>query len=275
MTDAAAPRTAVRALETPTYVDWPAIFAGAFIASAIAVLFTAFGSALGLTLASPYEGPTPHLFYPLVALWVLWITVSSFAAGGYVAGRLRRRIDDASPHEAHIRDAAHGLIVWAVAVVFAALVAAGSLTFAFRGAESGKSGVAKLAQSADPVGYAVDRFLRGEGKANAVAEEDRQQVMRIAAMSLAKRDIAADDRAYLSRLVAARAGLSPADADKRVDALAAELKSDADKARRAGVMSTYLATAALVLGAAAAWWGTSVGGRHRDEKFDASHLVRW
>ncbi len=270
MTDVAASRAAVGV----PYVDWPAIFAGAFIASAIAVLFTAFGSGLGLTMTSPYEGPTPHLFYPLLALWVLWITVSSFAAGGYVAGRLRRRVGDASPHEVHIRDAAHGLIVWAVAVVFAALVAAGSLTFAVRGAESGKSGVAKLAQSADPVGYAVDRFLRSDAKPNAAPEEERQQVMRIAAMSIAKRDIAADDRAYLARLAAAR-GLSPADADKRVDALAAELKSDADKARKAGVMTTYLATAALVLGAAAAWWGTSVGGRHRDEKFDASHLVRW
>jgi hypothetical protein len=31
----------------------------------------------------------------------------------------------------------------------------------------------------------------------------------------------------------------------------------------------------MVLGAAAAWWGTGVGGRHRDEKFDASHLARW
>jgi hypothetical protein len=31
----------------------------------------------------------------------------------------------------------------------------------------------------------------------------------------------------------------------------------------------------MVLGVAAAWWGAGMGGRHRDENFDASHLTRW
>ena len=51
---------APRISEKPTggsYVEWSAIFAGAIVASAIIVLMTAFGSAIGLSLVSPYQGP--------------------------------------------------------------------------------------------------------------------------------------------------------------------------------------------------------------------------
>ena len=42
-----------------SYVEWSAIFAGAILTSAIIVLMTAFGSAIGLSLVSPYHGPSP------------------------------------------------------------------------------------------------------------------------------------------------------------------------------------------------------------------------
>jgi hypothetical protein len=45
-----------------SYVEWSAIFAGAIITSAIIVLMTAFGSAIGLSLVSPYHGPSPIIF---------------------------------------------------------------------------------------------------------------------------------------------------------------------------------------------------------------------
>jgi len=48
------------------------------------VLMTAFGYAIGLSLVSPYHGPSPIIFYIVLALWFAWITVSSFVAGGYV-----------------------------------------------------------------------------------------------------------------------------------------------------------------------------------------------
>ena len=38
-----------------------------------------------------------------VGLWTAWVVVSSFMAGGYLAGRLRRRAFDATAHEVEVR----------------------------------------------------------------------------------------------------------------------------------------------------------------------------
>jgi hypothetical protein len=116
MTDTSMPSTRI-SVSSPgsSYVEWSAIFAGAMLTSAIIVLMTAFGSAIGLSLVSPYHGPSPTIFYIVLALWFTCITVSSFVAGGYVTGRLRRPIDGTTPHEVHVRDGAHGLVVWAIA----------------------------------------------------------------------------------------------------------------------------------------------------------------
>ena len=37
--------------------------------------------------------------------------------GGYLTGRLRRRVHDASEHESDVRDGAHGLVVWGGALI--------------------------------------------------------------------------------------------------------------------------------------------------------------
>jgi len=397
-----------------SHVEWSAIFAGAILTSAIIVLMTAFGSAIGLSLVSPYHGPSPVLFYVVLALWFTWITVSSFVAGGYVTGRMRRPIDGATPHEVHVRDGVHGLVVWAVAVAIGTSLATVSISSAVTtlslssavkgGADLAKSGASSMssgvASIADPIGYGVDTLLRNHespsasksaiagnggtsdtsrqeisrilvaGAANgslssddrsfvarAVAtraglapadaekrvdaifvqvkaaadkmrdanetarkagimlalsvapnadalghgddkaprsdrsalagdggamETSRQEVSRILSMGAADGSLSSDDRAYLARVVAARTGLSQADAEKRVDVLSEQMKSSADKlraaaetARKAGVLLAFLTAASMVLGAAAAWWGAGMGGRHRDEKFDVSHLTRW
>jgi hypothetical protein len=113
-------------------------------------------------------------------------------------------------------------------------------------------------------------------------EASRQEVARILLMGAADGSLSSDDHAYLVRVVAARAGLSPANAERRVEALAERIKTSADKTRaaaetahKAGILLAFLTAATMVLGAEAAWWGAGVGGRHREEKFDASHLTRW
>jgi hypothetical protein len=298
MTDTSTPAIQItRGPSGTSYVEWSAIFAGAMLASAIIVLMTAFGSAIGLSLVSPYHGPSPAMFYVALALWVSWITVSSFVAGGYVTGRLRRPIDGATPHEVHVRDGAHGLVVWAVAVVIGASLATFSLSSAVTtmslssaikgGVDHGKSASSAIASSlsprVDPMGYEADALLRNDGAPmGANADSSRQEVARILTKGAADGAVSADDRAYLARIVSARAGLKPTDAEKRVDAISAQIKTSADKeraatetARKAGIILAFLTAASMVLGAAAAWWGAGVGGRHRDENFDASHLTRW
>jgi hypothetical protein len=73
------------------------------------------------------------------------------------------------------------------------------------------------------------------------------------------------DRTYLAELVAARTGLAPAEAAKRVDDTIVQLKDATNRARKMAVLLGFMTAATLLLGAAAAWWGASVGGRNRDD----------
>ena len=119
-------------------VDWAAIIAGGLLAVAISFILLAFGSAIGLSLTSPYEGEGRSLAFLGVAsgLWVVWVQVSSFIAGAYLAGRLRRRLADASVHEVDVRDGSHGLLVWALGVLVGAMFAASVATGVARTAAS-------------------------------------------------------------------------------------------------------------------------------------------
>jgi hypothetical protein len=222
--------------------------------------------------------------------------------------RLRRPIDGATQHEVHVRDAAHGLIVWAAAVVIgtslatfslSSAVTTLSLSSAIKGsvdvAKSGANAIASSgAPNADPFGYEVDVLLRSDGGAAATKiaaeatggsgtfEASRREVSRILTTAAVNGILSSDDRAYLAHVVSARAGVDQPEAEKRVDALSEKMKTSADKeratietARKMGIILAFLTAASMVLGAAAAWWGASVGGLHRDGKFDASHLIRW
>ena len=132
--------------------------------------------------------------------------------------------------------------------------------------------LAPNAPSGESRGQGADKASISESEST---EASRQEVSRILLTGVADGSLSSDDRAYLVHVVAAHTGLSQADAEKRVDALSEHLKTAADKARKAGILLAFLTAASLLLGAAAAWWGAGVGGRHRDEKFDASHLMRW
>ena len=101
MTQASAPRFA----HDCSYVDWASILAGAAVATGIAFVFTTFGAAIGLLLISPYTGEGSAMASLIAtASWLLWTTISSFMAGGYIAGRMRRRMDNASADEVSVRD---------------------------------------------------------------------------------------------------------------------------------------------------------------------------
>ena len=85
--------------------------------------------------------------------------------------------------------------------------------------------------------------------------------------------MAADDRAYLEQLVAARTGLAPADAKARVDAVlkradeaAAQAKRAAETARKTGATVALVGALSLMIGAFIASAGAALGGRLRDDK---------
>ncbi len=281
-----------------TAVDWGAILGGVAVATAIVFVMAAFGSGIGLSLASPYEGASPMTHAIALALWVLWVTVASYAAGGYVCGRLRRRNIDMPRDEVEMRDGAHGLVVWATSMLIIAFATGSSLY------NIGKSGVEAVSQQAqksgltNPVDYRVDTLMRGDGEmrmgatgggagrfaAAPVANmaDTRQMVARIIARAETTGEISQQDRTYLQNVLASGAGASPQDARNRVDALAQQVRDDnaraketADKARKAGILASFIAAAAMLLAAASAWGGATLGGRHRDENIGISSVMPW
>src|SRR5580704_15334327 len=107
-----------------SYADWGAISGGALVAAVVFTALTVFGSAVGLSLSSPQpaQGISAKLAAIAISLWAVWTAASSFAAGGYIAGRLRHRIGDATEHEVLIRDGVHGLVAWSLASIISGLV---------------------------------------------------------------------------------------------------------------------------------------------------------
>jgi hypothetical protein len=264
-------------VETTTaehYVDWGAIVAGVFVAIAVSSVFLAFGSAIGLSLTSFHPSESAPVIGLVIAagLWLLWVQISSFIGGAYVAGRMRRRIGDAKAHEVEMRDGAHGLIVWAVNIVIGAVLA-GWITIA------GVSGAISTASDSGAVEYYADRLMRSDAVAGTTAvSPDTQynaQIGRILVRNVAARTVDATDRSYLVREISARTGLAEADAQKRVDDTVVTLKAQAETARRYGVLLAFMTAASLLISGVAAWWAATAGGKHRDEGVDHSHISRW
>ncbi|MBA3448987.1 MAG: hypothetical protein H0T56_15540 [Pseudaminobacter sp.] len=267
-----------------SYVDWPAIFAGTALASAISFVLLAFGSALGLSFADVNDGTrSGSLFWFALAaaLWMLWVQISSYFAGGYLVGRMRRRKNDATEHESDIRDGSHGLTVWAVGVVFSGLVAlSGVASLAATAANSASTIAAGAASGEGDEGAAggiynlsVDRFLRGNATETPLPEGTRDEVGRVIVASLGEGAMNDADRQYLTSLTAARAGIDEPAAQQRVDALYAEAQAAqaqaleaADTARKATLVGAFLTAAALLISAVAAYFGATLGGKHRDQQ---------
>ena len=76
--------------------------------------------------------------------------------------------------------------------------------------------------------------------------------------------LAADDRQYLAQMVAARTGLAPADAERRVAAVEMEARAALDAARRAALQLSFWLVASMLLGALAAGLTAIEGGANRD-----------
>lgn len=153
-------------------VDWAAILAGAVLATSIGLILSTFGIGLGLSVNSPYEGEgvSPALFAFGAGLWLLAIQVLSFWMGGYVAARLRTRQREMSDHETDVRDGLHGLLVWGVGVIAAALISFATVGgAAATAANADGSLVASVAQAA---GEEVDRAASAEASTNPQASDE-------------------------------------------------------------------------------------------------------
>ena len=210
------------ARDQSSYVDWPAIIAGIILASAISLVLISFGSAVGLNFLDFGYGDSPNPIFVGIAAatWFLWVQVSSFMAGGSLTGRLRRRYFDANEDESDLRDGAHGLLVWAGAAILGTAIAVGGVGAAANAvgsaAATATTAASNAADAVDPNAYFVDTLFRSTQPVDAtVARDEAGRIFAQAA--LGDGTVAEEDRTYLANVVAANTGLTPEEAQARVD----------------------------------------------------------
>ena len=120
MTEATSPVSA-----GTSYVNWGAIFAGAVVAAGTSLVLTTFAGALGLSSISiGKDGGISTLGLIVTGLFTAVSVAAVYVLGGYVAGRMRRGVGDATADETAARDGLHGLVVWGLGMLVAGTFAA-------------------------------------------------------------------------------------------------------------------------------------------------------
>jgi len=256
-------------------VSWAAIFAGGVTAAAVSLLLLALGSGLGLATAGPWanHGASP---VALTSAMVIWLIVMQWAAsgmGGYITGRLRTRWIGVHTHEVFFRDTAHGLLAWALATLFVALLLGSALSDAagakLGGAAAPTPGAAPTSMCSYDSGY-LFRSLRGDTPpSNAQARVDAEHIL---AAGLVRGGLSPDDSVYLNALVVAQTGVGPAEAQRRIDAVidreqqvAAAAKQAAESARKTAASLAIFTSLSMLVGALIACVSAALGGMQRDE----------
>lgn len=223
-----------------------AVFAGAVIATAVTFFLISLGSGLGLALTSAPVGKT---FLTLGAIYFVAAEAFGFAVGGHVTGRLMPLMAEESEEE-NFRADAHGLAVWALAVVFGlALVALAAFATAS----------AAVSQASAPAAYWADKLLtpapvQGSAIPNPLLgtlADAKAEAARLLPVDAATGDGANDTE--LARLAMTFAGLAPDVALRRVhdteNAMRTQAKQTADAARKGASYLSLWTAFALLFGA--------------------------
>lgn len=263
---------------TSSTIPWGPIIAGAIVAAAVSSVLLAFGAAIGLSVVStsPSWRDTSFFLWLISGLFLVFVALAAFGFGGYIAGRLRPRFATTDVEgERLLRDGLSGLMTWGLAVVLAGFVAAGVAAIS-GGAIAAASGNASPTSSASAgegiLSYELDRLLRTDQH---VGDADwtyrRAEASRILLTAGSHNGVSAEDRAYLSSLVAGVTKIPDPEAAARTDRAVSEAHTAIGNARKAGILEAFMIGAALLLGAAIAWFAAEEGGRERD----AGTLPKW
>jgi hypothetical protein len=252
-------------------VSWAAVLAGAIASGALTLVLLSLGTGLGLSVVSPWgnSGVSATTFKIGTGLYFVVMAMISSAIGGYLAGRLRTKWVGVHTDEVYFRDTAHGFLAWAFASVIGAVLLASPASSLIGGAASGATqAAANAAQTSGPMDGYVDTLLRSDNpsaQASANPADSRGELVRLFTTSFRNgNDLNPADRTYVTKVVSARTGLGPVDAEKRVTEVTAQVKADLDKARKAAAQLALWLTASLFIGAFSASLAATEGGGLRD-----------
>jgi hypothetical protein len=260
-----------------SYLQWGAVIAGAFTAAALATVLHAFAGAIGLAVSSaaPTWRDASVGLMILSGFYLILVALASYGLGGYITGLLRDRFGTAvTTEEVEFRDSIHGLLVWALATLLTVFLLVIASSAGTRLAAPAATSSSASTATESTIAFDIARLLRGDRRAADLTDTQnlRGEVGRILLKSSSHSGVAADDSTYLVRLVAARTGVAPNDAERRVDTAIANAKENLSRARKSGVILAFMAGAAALIGAVAAWLAAVVGGQHRD---DSAGVSRW
>jgi len=259
--------TTRRADIAPRTIQWSPVVAGALAATALSFILVTFAAAVGLGVASsaPTWRDASAALWILSGIYLILQAVLSFAAGGYIAGRLTTGFVGSQPDEVENRDGVHGLAVWALSVVLGAILA-GVIGTAALNRSSPNSTSANTSAAEPLLSYDLDRLYRPSARRPAAVDltSERAEAGRILLTSSGHNGVATEDRTYLIQQVGGVTGIPVADSERRVDNAIANAKTAIARTRRSTVILAFSLATALLLGALAAWAAACAGGRQRD-----------
>jgi hypothetical protein len=196
-------------------------------------------------------------------LYLLFVALTAFGLGGYIAGRMRVPLNLAAL-EMEFRDGMHGLITWGLAVILTAmfaLVTAGVATLAV--VPSGSGPLSQSVAGESTIALELDELFHSDRNIPNLFYR-RAEAARILLKSPSSRGVPSEDRAYLATVVASSVGIPLEAAQDRVNREIAASARDLHKARVAAVLQAFFIAVALLAGAAVAWFSACEGGRDRE-----------
>ncbi len=263
-------------------INWGAVFAGAALALSAQLILNMLGLALGLASFSLTDtnNPDAQTFSTTAAAWWAISGIIAAFAGGVAAGRL-----SGSPK--HTTAGWHGLTSWAfttLAVFYlisstagaivgtatdAATNAAGAMARTAGGAVQTAAQVAapSMAKDADPFS-SIEQSVRGAGQDPAAMRDAAVAAVRAAvtsdpAQAEEARNRAADALAKAQNIPVdqARARVQQYESQYRqtIDETRKQATAAAERTRETVATGSFWAALALIIGAAAAWFGGRMG----------------
>ena len=262
-------------------ISWRAILVGAVVMAASTIVLVLLASGLGLASVSPWQnsGVSATGFTIMTGIAFIVVQWLSAGMGGYLTGRLRTSWTHAHTHEVFFRDTANGFIAWAlmsvIGAIFVASAASSVVGTGTRAAATVAGGAAQGAAQAATMSanaYDVDSLFRTDRVDPAGENGSKAEVTRILATGVRNGEVSAADQAYLVKVVANKTGITPAEAQKRVDEVVArekqaelKLRQAADAARKSAAIVSIFTAVSMLIGAFIAAAAAAYGGSQRDE----------
>ena len=271
-------RSHLEIVRTGSNARWGAIIAGVFVTLATWMVLHLFGVGVGMTAISPDDPGELRSLGLGVGVWSILAPILALFAGGLVASRL-------APNPNNLNRMLHGLLVWALTTLFAAVTVFMIATSLMRGAVSvtsnvggaigdlGTSSVRGLGLDARDLVEPINARLEAEGKPTVTATQLESAIDDAITASIREGQL---DRDTFVTALAENTALTTSDVEElagqvggrwqrtaqRANTLASQAQRAALNAAEATGKVMLGMSLAMLLGLLAAVGGALVTGRH-------------